>query len=148
MTEQDAAAVARVFFEAWNDRDFDRGAAIIADDGELIEVATDEHYLGSAGLREEYDKWANAFPDGKVEIRDSFSAGERGGVECTFRGTNTGAFTGAAGEIPATGRAVKFDFCTIMQITGGKLTKARHYHDTATIMQQLGLMPEMAGAST
>jgi steroid delta-isomerase-like uncharacterized protein len=146
MTEQDAAAIARVFFEAWNDREFDRGAEMTAEEAELVEVATAEHYRGIAGLREEYDKWANAFPDGKVEIRDSFSAGNRAAVECSFTGTNTGAFSGPGGEIPATGRTVRFDFCTVAEISGGKIAKVRHYHDAATIMQQLGLMRETAAA--
>jgi len=36
MTEHDSAAIAREFFEAWNERDFDRGATLVADDGELV----------------------------------------------------------------------------------------------------------------
>ena len=146
MTEHDVAAVAREFFEAWNDRDYERGAALITDDGELVEVATDERYRGSDGLREEYDKWAGAFPDGRVEIRNSFSAGDWAVTESTFRGTNTGAFVSAAGEIPATGRGLDFEFCTVTQVRNGRIVLVRHYHDNATIMQQLGLMPEGAAA--
>jgi steroid delta-isomerase-like uncharacterized protein len=147
MTYKDSAALAREFFEAWNDRDFDRGAELITDDGELVEVATDERYRGRDGLRTEYDKWANAFPDGRVEIRNALSAGDSAVVECGFTGTNTGAFVGAAGEVPATGREVKFEFCTVVQTRGGKVTNVRHYHDNATIMQQLGLIPEAAATS-
>jgi steroid delta-isomerase-like uncharacterized protein len=146
MTEHDSAAIAREFFEAWNDRDYDRGAALIADDGELIEVATDERYRGSDGLRQEYDKWAGAFPDGRVEIRNSFSAGDWAVTESTFRGTNNGTFVGAAGEIPATGRELAFEFCSVTQVRDGRISLLRHYHDNATIMQQLGLMPEGAAA--
>lgn len=147
MTQQDAASIAREFFEAWNDRDYDRGAGLIAEDGEIVEVATDERFRGADGLRHEYEKWANAFPDGRVEIRNSFAAGDWVAVESRFHGTNTGSFVGAAGEIPATGRSLSFDFCTVSQIRDGRLVLTHHYHDNATIMQQLGLMPEAAGAT-
>jgi steroid delta-isomerase-like uncharacterized protein len=147
MTQQDSAAIARTFFEAWNDRDYERGTSLIADDGELTEVATDEHYRGRDGLREEYDKWAHAFPDGRVQIRNSFAADEWVTVESTFQGTNTGVWAGAAGEMPPTGRSLTFDFCTVFQVRDGRLVQARHYHDTGTIMQQLGLVPEGAAAT-
>jgi ketosteroid isomerase-like protein len=126
MTQQDSAAIARAFFEAWNDRDYERGTSLIADDGELTEVATDESYRGPDGLREEYDKWGNAFPDGRVQIRNSFAAGDWATVECTFQGTNAGAFVGAAGAIPPTGRSLTFDFCTVSQVRDGRLVLARH----------------------
>jgi steroid delta-isomerase-like uncharacterized protein len=147
MNEQDNAATARGFFEAWNERDYDRGASLVAVDGELIEVATDERYRGGDGLRQEYHKWADAFPDGRVEVRNSFAAADWVLLEMRFQGTNTGAFVGAMGEMPATGRQVTFDFCTVMQVRDGRLVLARHYHDTATIARQLGLMPTAEAAS-
>ena len=147
MNQQDNAAIARGFFEAWNERDYDRGASLVADDGELVEVATSERYRGAEGLRQEYHKWADAFPDGRVEVQNSFAADDWVLLEMRFQGTNTGAFVGAAGEMQATGRTVTFDFCTVMQVRDGRLALARHYHDTATIAQQLGLMPTAETAS-
>jgi steroid delta-isomerase-like uncharacterized protein len=144
---QDAVAVGREFFDAYNERQVERGTALTTEQTELVEVATDERYQGAEGYRQEYEKWANAFPDGRCEVRNTIAAGDWATLELTFRGTNTGAFAGAAGEIPATGREVTFDFCTVVQAREGKIVTVRHYHDNATIMQQLGLMPEAAAAT-
>jgi steroid delta-isomerase-like uncharacterized protein len=148
MSQQDNTAIARGFFEAWNERDYDLGASLIADDGELIEIATDEHFRGGDGLREEYHKWGDAFPDGRVEVRNSIAADDWVVLEMRFHGTNTGAFVGAMGEVPPTGRPLTFDFCTVMQVRDGRLVLGRHYHDNTTIAQQLGLMPAAAAATS
>ena len=144
---QDAVAVGREFFDAYNEKQVDRGTAITSEETELVEVATDERYRGADAYRQEYEKWANAFPDGRCELRNSLAAGDWAALELTFRGTNTGAFVGAAGELPATGRAVTFNFCTVVQVRDGKLVSVRHYHDNATVMQQLGLMPQLTAAT-
>src|SRR2546421_3260740 len=98
MNQQDNAAIAGGFYEAWNARDYDRGASLVANDAELVEIATDDRYRGGDGLREEYRKWADAFPDGRIEIRNSFAADDWVLFELRFQGTNTGTFAGAAGE--------------------------------------------------
>jgi steroid delta-isomerase-like uncharacterized protein len=141
MGEQDTAAIAKSFFEDWNERDFDRGASLAAEDAEIIEVATNERFRGPDGLREEYEKWAGAFPDGKVEALNTVAARGSAVIESRFRGTHTGSF----GDVPPTGKSLVFDFCTVLEVGHGKISRVRHYHDTGTIMQQLGLMPaEMA----
>jgi steroid delta-isomerase-like uncharacterized protein len=145
MTQEDA--VARSFFEAWNERNWDRGTSLIASTGQIVEVATDERFDGPDGLKTEYDKWANAFPDGRVEIRNTFGSGGWTALENRFHGTNTGSFVGPAGEIPATGKSVTFDFCTLVQVQDGKIVQLHHYHDSATIAGQLGLTPTAATAS-
>src|SRR5919197_3325249 len=119
--KQDAAAIGREFFEAFNDRQVERGMAIATGETELLEVATGERYRGANGYREEYEKWANAFPDGRCDVRNSIAAGDWATLEMTFRGTNTGAFAGPEREIPPTGREVTFDFCTVVQARDGRL---------------------------
>ena len=148
MAEKDNATIARAFFEGWNERDFDRPAALVAEDGEIVEVATGESFRGPAGARHEYEKWAAGLPDGRVEINNVIASGNWAVVESTLRGTNTGPFASAAGEIPATGQALEFDFCTVMEIKDGKVVRGRHYHDVATMMRQLGLLPEVAVGAT
>jgi predicted ester cyclase len=143
---KDAAAIGREFFNAFNDREVERGMAIAADESEIVEVATGERFQGPDGYRHEYEKWSTAFPDGRCEPRNTVTSGDWAVLEMTFRGTNTGGFAGPEGELPPTGREVAFDFCTIVQVRDGKLVAARHYHDNATVMQQLGLMPEAAAA--
>jgi steroid delta-isomerase-like uncharacterized protein len=144
----DNVTIARTFFEAWNARDFERGVNLAADNLQIVEVPTEETFRGPSGLRQEYEKWGNGIPDGKVEIKNAIGGDEWVSFECVIRGTNTGPFATSMGEIPATGRAIDLPFSTFMQFRGGKLVGVRHYYDTATMMRQLGVSPEiMAGAT-
>jgi steroid delta-isomerase-like uncharacterized protein len=149
MSAQDSAAIGRRWYELWNERDFD-GASTLVDGGAvIIETPTNETFRGPDGSREENQKWATAFPDGRVEFRDAIPSDEAVALELTFRGTNTGPFASPTGEIPPTGRPVEFDYCTLWRIENGKIVAGRHYYDTATVMRQLGLLDDVpAGDST
>jgi predicted ester cyclase len=137
----DTTATAKSFFEHWNERNFDPSLA--TDDAEFHEVASNELYQGPDGLKEEYEKWAGAFPDGQIEFLNTISSGDSVVIESRFHGTNTGPF----GDMEPTGRSLTFDFCSIVNVRGEQIAGIRHYHDNGTIMQQLGLMPAEVGAS-
>jgi steroid delta-isomerase-like uncharacterized protein len=147
VAEQDSAAIGREWFESWNERDFDRGAALFSEDAEIIETPTDERFRGPDGFRQESEKWASALPDGRIEIREVIASPDAAVLENTVRGTHDGPFATPEGEIPPTGRRVELDFCTIVGVENGKIARGRHYFDAATMMQQLGLMEEPAGAA-
>jgi steroid delta-isomerase-like uncharacterized protein len=133
--------IARDYFEAWNRRDFDRIAELVADDAEIIDFdGTVDR--GPAGAREQSERYAAAFPDGKLEIKQIVTSGETAVAELIGRGTNDGPF----GDVPATHKQVELPFCDVLTIRNGKVVRDRQYGDTATMLQQLGLMPEMARA--
>ena len=64
MSSQDNVAVARTFHQAWDERNPDRGAAVIADDCEFIDVPRGEIQRGPEAYRQDYERWRPAFPDG------------------------------------------------------------------------------------
>lgn len=143
----DTATIARTVYEAFNDRDFERASALMSDDGEWVNVPTDERFEGRDGIRRDLEQWANAFPDGRVEITRVRAGDDWAVVEFTGRGTNTGPLATPAGEMPATGRRVELPFCDVLDIRDGKIFRGRSYFDMASMMRQLGLMPEVpAGA--
>jgi steroid delta-isomerase-like uncharacterized protein len=133
--------IAREYLEAWNSRDFDRGAALVADDAEIIDFDGSVG-RGPAGAREQSETYATAFPDGKIEIKRILAAGDTAVAEVVGRGTHDGPF----GDVPATHKTVELPFCDVLTIRDGKIVRDRQYGDTATMLQQLGLMPEMARA--
>jgi ketosteroid isomerase-like protein len=51
-----------------------------------------------------------------------------------------------AGEVPPTGRTVDFTVCEVWQIRDGKVTSLHNYQDAASLMRQLGLLPEAQAA--
>jgi steroid delta-isomerase-like uncharacterized protein len=133
--------IAREYFEAWNKREFDRIEELVADNAEIIDFdGTIDR--GPAGAREQSERYAMAFPDGKLEITRIVTAGETAVAELVGRGTNDGPF----GDVPATHKRVELPFCDVLTIRDGKIVRDRQYGDTATLMQQLGLMPQMASA--
>jgi steroid delta-isomerase-like uncharacterized protein len=148
MGEQENAAIGRQFFTAWNERDFDTLASLFSDDAEVVDLPSGETFRGPEGAREEAGRWAGAFPDGKVEIRNSVAGTSGVVVEGELHGTNTGPLQSPAGEIPATNRSVEMPFVIVWDIRNGQVNGHRGYYDSATLMRQLGLMAEApAGAA-
>ena len=141
MPAQDNAALVRAAYEAFNDRDLDRAAALAAEELEWLNVATGETFRGPEGYRQYMQGWIDAFPDSMTEIIEVSAGEDSVVVEFVGRGTHDGPFSGPDGEIPPTGRRVEVRFCEVHQIGGDKIVRARTYFDLATMMGQLGLMP-------
>ena len=140
MCSLDNAAVARTFHQAWAERNPDRGAAVIADDCEFVDVPRGEIQRGPEGYRHDYERWRTAFPDGTVEIINVIAEGDWVVVEFTNSGTNTGPLRTAIGDFPPTNRKIEVPYCSIMQIKNGKVISGRDYYDVSTILRQLGLV--------
>ena len=140
MPSPDNVTVARTFHEAWAERNPDRGASVIADTCEFIDVPRNEIQRGPDGYRQDYERWRTAFPDGTVEITNIIADGDWVVVEYTNSGTNTGILLTAIGEFPPTNRKIEVQYCSVMQIKGGKVISGRDYYDVSTILHQLGLV--------
>ena len=130
--------VAETIYAAFNDRDFERGLALVAENAEWENVASGQVLRGPEGLRTNYEQWARAFPDARceeIEIRvgEGFAL-----VEFTGRGTNTGLLAGPAGDMAPTGQPVELRFCDVLELRDGKLVRGRSYMDMATMARQLG----------
>ncbi len=139
-------ATAREFYDAWNARDFDRVAGLVARDGEIVLVGSGARFVGSEGAKQWSLGWAGGFPDGEVSIDRVLSAGDDVVVQFTGRGTHTGDFVTPGGTLPPTGRRAALQFCDVMHLRGGRITSMHSYFDTASLLTQLGLMPAPAAA--
>lgn len=139
MSIVDNIAVAKTFHEAWDERDPDKGASIIADDCVFVDVPRGEKQIGPDGYRKDYERWRAAFPDGRVKITNVITQGDWVVIEFTNSGTNTGALKSAIGEFPPTNRKVDVLYCSVMQIKYGKVVSGRDYYDVSSILRQLGL---------
>ena len=139
MSSQDNITVAHAFHQAWAERNPDKGAAVIANDCEFVDVPRGEIQRGPQGYRHDYERWRTAFPDGTVEITKVIAEGDWVVVEYTNSGTNTGPLRTAIGDFPPTNRKIKVKYCSVMQIKDGKVISGRDYYDVSTILRQLGL---------
>ena len=145
---QDNKVIAQATYEAFNARDLDRATSFDADSMEWVNLPFGATFRGRAGHRQSLENWARGFPDGQVEIRNVIAERDWVVVEFTGRGTHQGPLAGPAGEIAPTGRWVEVPFCDVFQFENGKIVRGRTYFDAATLMRQLGLLPEGAAAQS
>jgi predicted ester cyclase len=137
------AEIARQLYDRWNARDFDRVAELMANDGEIVLVGSDTRFRGPDGALEFSRMWADGFPDGRVEVDRTVASGDYVCVELTGRGTHTGTLRGPGGDLAATGRSVTLHLCDIYEIRNSKIRSIHSYFDSASMLTQLGVMPEL-----
>jgi steroid delta-isomerase-like uncharacterized protein len=97
---------------------------------------------GREGLRERVEMLRGAFRP-NFTIEDIIAEGDKVVVRWTNRGTHVGAFMG----MPATGKAFVIAGIDIHRLRDGKLAEHWHVVDLLSQMQQLGALPQPAGAS-
>ena len=141
---QDNVHIARSLYEHWNERQFDKVAELVAADGEIVLVGSDTRFRGPSGAIEFSQMWADGFPDGRVKIDNVIASGDHVVVQFTGTGTQTGALKSPIGEIPATGRSITLNLCDVQEIRDGKIRLVQSYFDSASMLMQLGVMPEAA----
>ena len=86
--------------------------------------------------------FADAFPDGRIDIVNIKDAGDTAIVEFVGRGTHKGELMHCA-----TGKTLALPVCNVMEIRDGEIYREREYMDVMTLMTQLGAMPAPAGAT-
>ncbi len=80
------------------------------------------------------------FPDLHQTIEDVIAEGDKVVYRTTLQGTNTGEFLGTA----PTGKSVKINDFTLLRISGSKIAEWWYECNLLEVMQQLGLVPDMA----
>jgi steroid delta-isomerase-like uncharacterized protein len=140
-------SIARKALDHLNAHDLDSFAAMHAEGYELTDTATGETYHGREGARKNMEGWFTPFPDARIEVVNVIAGDTWVTIEAIGRGTQTGPLAGPEGEIPPTGRVLELPFCSTLQIENGEFVAGRDYYNVADLMQQLGLMPEHAGAT-
>jgi len=86
--------------------------------------------------------YINAFPDMKLEVKNTFTTGDIVVTEYIAKGTQKGRFM----DIAPTNRQVALPVCDVVEVRDGKIFSEREYSDTGIIWQQLGIQPKQAQA--
>ena len=143
MSAPDNVSISRKLYEHWNAREFDQLAELMADDGEIVLVGSDTRFQGKDGAIEFSRMWADGFPDGRVSIDQTVAEGDVVVLQFTGKGTHTGTLRSPGGEIAATGRSVTLQLCDLHELRNGKIRSVHSYFDSASLLQQLGVLPEI-----
>jgi steroid delta-isomerase-like uncharacterized protein len=97
---------------------------------------------GPQGIKEFITGYLTGFPDGRITIDEQLAEGDLVATRWTGRGTHQGDLRG----IPPTGKQVTVSGITISHVKNGKVVEEWSNWDTLGMLQQLGVVPAMAGA--
>ncbi len=136
------ADLARALIDAWNTHDPDRIFALFADDFVYEDVTFGAVTHGREETRQFFAGTFAAFPDLHFEQASDFAVGEHGAAEWTMTGTHDGDFPG----LPATHKSFTVRGASVFDLAGDKIRYNRDYWDFATLLRQIGLLPEPATA--
>jgi predicted ester cyclase len=141
MDQQEKKAQIERIFEIFNRRAFDELDDIFHPD--YVEHSAMGDLRGVAAFKEFVQSWIDAFPDVRFEISNVIVEDDLAAWQARLIGTNTGSLMG----MPPTGKSVD-----ITGVQMGRLSSddrpIEHWagNEMLMLMQQLGLVPELAPA--
>ncbi|HLZ68622.1 MAG TPA: ester cyclase [Dehalococcoidia bacterium] len=142
VTETTPAAVERIvdeFLAAWSAHDSERLLRLFTDDVEYEDVPAGAVNHGKAELRAFAEGWFAASPDIRFELTSKVVTGSHAAAEWVGYGTQRGDLPG----MPASGKQFRVRGASVMELAGGKVKRCTDYWDFATVMRQLGFLPEV-----
>ena len=137
--EANKAVVRRLYDEVANGRNLDVIDEIVSVDSEDHDSFPGMPDTGPEAYRMVFGASLAAFPDFHMEVHDMVAEGDLVAVRMTISGTHEGEFAG----MPATGKSFSVSHLETFEVKDGQLTKRWGSPDRATLMEQLGLAPEM-----
>jgi steroid delta-isomerase-like uncharacterized protein len=127
--------------DAWNKRDFARMRDLMHPEYSYTGGDGQEQTGPDAGLAVAH-MFADAFPDGRIDIVSIKEAGDTAIVEFIGRGTHKGQLM----ELAPTGKTMALPVCNVIEVRDGKIYREREYMDMMTMMTQLGAIPAPVAA--
>ncbi len=141
MNEQNKAIARRTWEEIFPTCDIE-GLAEVTDPNAVAHGARPGEPPGIEGVKRQMLWLASVFSDQRWEIHHLIGDGDLVAVHATHHGRHTGDLMG----IPPTGREVAYRYVHILRYRDGKAVEHWGVRDDATLMRQLGVMPERPGA--
>ncbi len=135
MLAQENSSIVQAMIDAINRGDVEKAISYTHPECEL-----DGKPFGREGDRERTGAFLSAFPGQVWTIDRLITEGEWVSMAYTFQGN----FTGHYGEVPPTGKPVRFTGVTLYHLKDGQFIEVWEYLDRLTLYQQLGLIPATA----
>src|SRR5437899_9618680 len=140
MSEQNKNIVRRLFEEVWNKGQVSVADELFASNYTHHDSSTPDLGRGPESEKKRVTLYRNAFPDLRLTIDDILAEGETVVARWSCRGTHKGDLNGIA----PTGRQINISGVTITRLEKGKLAEGFVNWDALGLMQQLGVVPELA----
>jgi steroid delta-isomerase-like uncharacterized protein len=137
----------RKFAESFNKHDLDGVAKLYATDAVAYDPMYPEPLRGRDAIRKDAATFFKGFPDIRYEIITTIEKDDRNGAdEIRLTGTHTGPLATPTGQdLPPTNKRVELKGGAFIRLNErGEIVEERRYYDVATVLRQLGVMPEQA----
>ncbi len=128
------------FWNAFEAGDFQRIACeLCAADIEFVMPGVPP-LKGARAVLELWQGWRAAFPDMRHETRSAIEQSRSYAAETRFVATHSGTLRSPQGEVPPTGRTLRWESADIVRFEGDKIASWHVYHDQIPLLTQLGLI--------
>lgn len=142
MSEENKALARRSIAEIWNKGNLTAADELIAPNNVDHDPANPNPGRGPEGTKQSAAMYRTAFPDLHITVEEVIAEGDQVVTRWTARGTHKGDLMG----ISPTGKQITITGISINRIVGGKAQEGWTNWDTLGMMQQLGVVPQMAAA--
>jgi steroid delta-isomerase-like uncharacterized protein len=142
MSENNKTIARRLIEEVWNKGNLSVADELFAPNYEHHDASTLDFGRGPESEKKRATLYRTAFPDVRLTIEDIIAEGEIVMTRWSCRGTHKGDLSGIA----PTGKQINISGVTIARLANGKMAEGWVNWDALGLMQQLGLVPELAKA--
>jgi steroid delta-isomerase-like uncharacterized protein len=140
--EQNKTNVRRLFGEVWNKGHVHIADQLFAPSYHHHDSSTRDLGRGPESEKKRVTLYRKAFPDIRFTIEDLLAEGETVVARWSCRGTHMGELHGIA----PTGKQFRITGLSIARFTNGKMFEAYVNWDALSLLQQLGIVPELLRA--
>src|SRR5262245_39814742 len=130
--------IVNAFWTAFAARRLDDALARLTEDCEFVMPGAPP-MTGHAQIRPLFEAYLHAFPDFSCDTSHAIESGNTYAAETSFRGTHKGPLRTPGGEVPPTGREVRWQSADIVRVRDGRIASWHVYHDPMPLLVQLGV---------
>jgi steroid delta-isomerase-like uncharacterized protein len=142
MSEGNKAIVRRLFEEVWNKGNLPVTDELFAPTYVHHDASTPDVGRGPESEKKRAALYRTAFADLRLTVEDIIAEGETVMARWSCRGTHKGDFSGHA----PTGKQFAISGVSIARFASGKMVEGWVNWDALSLMQQLGVVPELGKA--
>ncbi len=142
MSERNKTLIRRGVDEIWNKGHFAVADEMVTSDFVVHTAGKVGEIRGREGIKQYFAALRAAFPDLTFTIEDHIAEGDRVVTRWSASGTHRGDFQG----LPATGKQIQLSGIDVDRIENGKIAECWMNMDELGLLQQLGVVPDLAAA--
>ncbi len=140
MSEGNKFVIRRSFEELWNKGNLSLADELFTPNYEHHDASSPDFGRGPESEKKRAALYRTAFPDLQLTIEDIIAEGQTVMARWSCRGTHKGDLSGIA----PTGKQINISGVSVARFTGGKMVEGWVNWDALGLMQQLGVVSELA----